>query len=142
MENALRHGTGSAPVEGNLTSEGQLVVSNDGPVLPADALDRLTVLRMISAGAITATQVCKATGAARPASQRNRRLARRRARDHRRRGAGETDDPLPGSLHGKAPSVNSEDGQSMADGSGEARDPQRDRSLGSRDRNAEPKPAL
>ena len=65
-----------------------------------------------------------------PASQRNRRLARRRASDHRRRGAGETEDTLSGSLHGKAPSDNAADGQSMAGGPGEAGHPQRDRSAG------------
>lgn len=52
VENALRHGVGTAPVEVTLTSDGRLVVSNDGPVLPADVLDRLTA-RFERAGALT-----------------------------------------------------------------------------------------
>ena len=52
LENALRHGAEAAPVEVTLKSDGQLVVSNDGPVLPGDALDRLTA-RFERAGAIT-----------------------------------------------------------------------------------------
>ncbi len=51
VENALRHGAGSAPVEVTLTSDGRLVVSNDGPILPADTLDRLTA-RFERAGAL------------------------------------------------------------------------------------------
>ena len=42
VENALRHGTETAPVDVTLTADGQLIVANDGPVLPRDALDRLT----------------------------------------------------------------------------------------------------
>lgn len=42
VENALRHGADTAPVEVTLTGEGQLIVANDGPVLPRDTLDRLT----------------------------------------------------------------------------------------------------
>jgi two-component system OmpR family sensor kinase len=52
VENALRHGVGTAPVEVTLTSDGRLVDSNDGPVLPADVLDRLTA-RFERAGALT-----------------------------------------------------------------------------------------
>jgi two-component system OmpR family sensor kinase len=52
IENALHHGAGTTPVEVTLTSDGRLVVSNDGPVLPADALDRLTA-RFERAGALT-----------------------------------------------------------------------------------------
>ena len=51
VENALRHGAGTAPVEVTLTSDGRLVVSNDGPILPADTLDRLTA-RFERAGAL------------------------------------------------------------------------------------------
>lgn len=43
VENALRHGADTAPVEVTLTPEGRLVVANEGPVLPRDRLDRLTV---------------------------------------------------------------------------------------------------
>ena len=42
VENALRHGSGDAPVDVTLTPEGRFIVANDGPVLPRDALDRLT----------------------------------------------------------------------------------------------------
>ncbi|PWJ20336.1 sensor histidine kinase [Jannaschia seohaensis] len=42
VENALRHGAETAPVEVTLTAEGELVVANDGHVLPREALDRLT----------------------------------------------------------------------------------------------------
>lgn len=42
VENALRHGADTAPVEVTLTPEGRLVVANEGPVLPRDRLDRLT----------------------------------------------------------------------------------------------------
>lgn len=50
VENALRHGAEDAPVEVTLTSDGQLIVANDGPVLPTEALDRLTA-RFERAGA-------------------------------------------------------------------------------------------
>jgi len=43
VENALRHGAETAPVDVTLTQDAQLIVSNDGPVLPRDTLDRLTV---------------------------------------------------------------------------------------------------
>ncbi|MBC7181271.1 MAG: sensor histidine kinase N-terminal domain-containing protein [Roseovarius sp.] len=43
VENALRHGADTAPVEVTLTPGGRLVVANEGPVLPRDRLDRLTV---------------------------------------------------------------------------------------------------
>ena len=42
VENALRHGAENAPVDVTLTADGQLIVANDGPVLPRDTLDRLT----------------------------------------------------------------------------------------------------
>ena len=42
VENALRHGAQTAPVEVTLTGDGWLIVSNEGPVLPRDTLDRLT----------------------------------------------------------------------------------------------------
>ncbi len=42
VENALRHGAETAPVEVTLTADGQLIVANDGPVVQADTLDRLT----------------------------------------------------------------------------------------------------
>jgi len=42
VENALRHGTQTAPVDVTLTEDGTLVVANDGPVLPRDTLERLT----------------------------------------------------------------------------------------------------
>ncbi len=42
VENALRHGAESAPVDVTLTGDGQLMVANDGPVLPRGTLDRLT----------------------------------------------------------------------------------------------------
>jgi two-component system OmpR family sensor kinase len=52
VENALRHGYGAAPVEVTLTLDGQLIVANDGPVLPPETLDRLTA-RFERAGAST-----------------------------------------------------------------------------------------
>ncbi len=52
VENALRHGSDSAPVEVTLTSDGQLIVANQGPVLSPDTLDRLTA-RFERAGAST-----------------------------------------------------------------------------------------
>lgn len=42
IDNALRHGTGEAPVEVTLGQDGGLRVANDGPVLPAETLARLT----------------------------------------------------------------------------------------------------
>ncbi|MFP7572119.1 ATP-binding protein [Marivita sp. S2033] len=42
VENALRHGAQDASVDVTLTGDGQLIVANDGPVLPRDTLDRLT----------------------------------------------------------------------------------------------------
>ena len=42
VENALRHGARDRPVEVTLTSEGELIVTNDGPALPPEALGRLT----------------------------------------------------------------------------------------------------
>lgn len=42
VENALRHGADNAPVDVILTEKGQLIVANDGPVLPRNILDRLT----------------------------------------------------------------------------------------------------
>jgi two-component system OmpR family sensor kinase len=42
VENALRHGAEDASVDVTLTAEGQLIVANDGPVLPRETLDRLT----------------------------------------------------------------------------------------------------
>lgn len=52
VENALRHGSQAAPVEVTLTSDGRLVVANEGPVLPREALTRLTA-RFERAGART-----------------------------------------------------------------------------------------
>jgi two-component system, OmpR family, sensor kinase len=37
----LRHGDPAAPVEVTLTPDGRLIVANEGPVVPADVLDRL-----------------------------------------------------------------------------------------------------
>ena len=42
VENALRHGSDTAPVDVTLTPDGLLIVANDGPVLPPETLDRLT----------------------------------------------------------------------------------------------------
>lgn len=42
VENALRHGAETTPVGVSLTAEGRLIVSNDGPILPREALGRLT----------------------------------------------------------------------------------------------------
>ena len=42
VENALRHGAETAPVDVTLTGDAHLIVSNDRPVLPGDTLDRLT----------------------------------------------------------------------------------------------------
>ena len=41
VENALRHGASGAPVQVSLSSEGVLMVANDGPVVPSDVLARL-----------------------------------------------------------------------------------------------------
>ena len=50
VDNALRHGSDAAPVDVTLTPDGQLIVANDGPVLPPEVLDRLTA-RFERAGA-------------------------------------------------------------------------------------------
>jgi two-component system OmpR family sensor kinase len=42
VENALRHGAENTPVNVTLTTDGEHIVANDGPVLPRDSLDRLT----------------------------------------------------------------------------------------------------
>ncbi|WP_339694318.1 ATP-binding protein [Celeribacter baekdonensis] len=42
VENALRHGSQSAPILVVLTADGHLSVSNEGPVVPPDTLARLT----------------------------------------------------------------------------------------------------
>ena len=42
VENGLRHGSPTAPVEVTLTTDGELVVANDGPIVPPETLDRLT----------------------------------------------------------------------------------------------------
>lgn len=42
VENALRHGDRTAPVEITLTEAGVLTVANEGPVVPSDTLSRLT----------------------------------------------------------------------------------------------------
>lgn len=52
IENALRHGSDTDPVTVDLSSSGALTVSNEGPVVPPEALDRLTT-RFERAGADT-----------------------------------------------------------------------------------------
>lgn len=42
IENALRHGQSETPVEVSLMNDGTLIVANDGPVVPAEDLARLT----------------------------------------------------------------------------------------------------
>ncbi len=42
VENAVRHGAQSAPVEVALAANGTLTVANEGPVVPADTLSRLS----------------------------------------------------------------------------------------------------
>ena len=42
VENALRHGAQNAPVAVTLTSEGQLIVANEGPAVATETLERLT----------------------------------------------------------------------------------------------------
>ncbi|MDX5356365.1 MAG: sensor histidine kinase, partial [Rhodobacterales bacterium] len=42
IENALRYGQPASPVEVSLASDGMLIVANDGPVVPAGDLARLT----------------------------------------------------------------------------------------------------
>ncbi|MCO8146561.1 ATP-binding protein [Rhodovulum tesquicola] len=42
VENALRHGAPETPVDVTLTADAQLIVANDGPVVPPEMLDRLT----------------------------------------------------------------------------------------------------
>ncbi len=42
VDNALRHGSDTAPVEVTLTADGMLTVANEGPVLPSEPLHRLT----------------------------------------------------------------------------------------------------
>lgn len=42
VENAVRHGSDASPVEVSLRSDGELIVANDGPVLPPGTLTRLT----------------------------------------------------------------------------------------------------
>lgn len=52
VENALRHGSEATPVEVTLRSDGQLIIANEGPVLPPETLARLTA-RFERAGAST-----------------------------------------------------------------------------------------
>ena len=52
LENALRHGAEAAPVAVTLKADGQLIVANDGRMVPREALDRLTA-RFERAGART-----------------------------------------------------------------------------------------
>lgn len=42
VDNALRHGAGSSPVEVTLRPDGMLIVANDGPAVPPDVLRHLT----------------------------------------------------------------------------------------------------
>lgn len=42
IANALRHGTPNGPVETNLAGDGTFRVANDGPIVPAEVLERLT----------------------------------------------------------------------------------------------------
>ena len=42
VENALAHGTPGAPVDVTLTQDGTFRVANDGPLVPAEKLERLT----------------------------------------------------------------------------------------------------
>tara|TARA_R110001583_G_scaffold140307_3_gene292577 strand:- start:172 stop:1521 length:1350 start_codon:yes stop_codon:yes gene_type:complete len=42
VENAIRHGSDNCPVDVILTPDGELIVDNDGPVVPQDHLARLT----------------------------------------------------------------------------------------------------
>jgi len=42
IDNALRHGSASGPVDVSMSQDGMLVVANDGPVVPPDVLARLT----------------------------------------------------------------------------------------------------
>ncbi len=42
IENALRHGAPDQPIEVSLEEDGTLSVANDGPVVPKEALGRLT----------------------------------------------------------------------------------------------------
>lgn len=42
IENALRHGADTAPVAVTMTADGTLTVANEGPVVPPEALARLT----------------------------------------------------------------------------------------------------
>jgi two-component system OmpR family sensor kinase len=52
VDNSLRHGSQTSPVGVTLTADGSLTVANEGPVLPPDALRRLTA-RFERAGAST-----------------------------------------------------------------------------------------
>ena len=52
VENALRHGSEAVPVEVTLTPDAELIVANEGPVVPPETLDRLTA-RFERAGAST-----------------------------------------------------------------------------------------
>ena len=42
VENALRHGSETAPIQVALTADGELIVANDGPVVPRGDLEHLT----------------------------------------------------------------------------------------------------
>lgn len=42
VDNALRHGSKSSPVEVTLTADGDLIVANSGPTVPPETLKRLT----------------------------------------------------------------------------------------------------
>jgi len=50
VENALRHGSETGPVDVSLAADGTLTVANDGPVVPTDTLPRLAA-RFERAGA-------------------------------------------------------------------------------------------
>jgi two-component system OmpR family sensor kinase len=52
IDNALRHGTGAAPIEVSLSDAGEFKVANDGPVVPGEVLSRLAE-RFERAGAHT-----------------------------------------------------------------------------------------
>lgn len=42
IDNALRHGSATSPVEVTLATDGELIVANEGPIVPPETLSRLT----------------------------------------------------------------------------------------------------
>ena len=62
VENAIRHGSDNCPVDVILTPDGELIVANDGPVVPQDHLARLTERVQSGLGLFIVAAIAKRTG--------------------------------------------------------------------------------